>query len=151
MSCPHSGAVATVPRRVPRRAPRRALLTLALIVTAGVTSGGCFLLAAGAGAGAAVAYTNRGASGQVEGTVDAAFARAVAAFGTLDIKETGRSTENSGDTRRLIGTVGETEVTVELTRAGSTTTKADVVARRNVVEFDRELAKRVLEAVVSGR
>lgn len=125
----------------------RWLLT-ALLAAATVSSSGCFLVAAGAGAGAAVAYNNRGATVQMPGSVDAAFDRAVAAFGTNGITETGRATENSGNTRRLTGKTGETEVTVEIKRASDTTTDVEVVAKKNVVDYDKELAKRVLDAMV---
>lgn len=127
------------------RTPRLALyLTLA---AASLSSSGCFLVAAGAGAGAAVAYDKRGANAQIPGTVSATFDKAVAAFGANGVSETGRGTEKSGDVRTLSGKKGELEVTVELKRVSDNVTAVEVVAKKNVVEFDREVAKQVLDAI----
>jgi hypothetical protein len=127
----------------------RLLATVALAAAA-VTSSGCFLVAAGAGAGAgaAVAYTNRGATANIEGTVPAVFDKAVRAFGTLQVAETGRSTENSGDTQRLVGTLGEQEITVKVKRSSESVTALEVTAKKNVLDYDKDLAKRVLHAMM---
>jgi hypothetical protein len=127
------------------RRPLLLALTLGLALPA---LPGCFLVAAGAGAGAAVAYTNRGASANVPGTVDAAFERAVRAFGALSISETGRSTEDNGAMRRLIGRIGETEVTVDVRRESAEVAKVEVIARNNPVDYDKERAKEVLDRIV---
>ncbi|MCO4100529.1 MAG: hypothetical protein HEQ38_14300 [Gemmatimonas sp.] len=125
----------------------RLIATVALAAAA-VTSSGCFLVAAGAGAGAAVAYTNRGATANIEGTVPVVFDKAVRAFGTLQIAETGRATENSGDLQRLVGTLGEQEITVEVKRSSENVAAVEVTAKKNVVDYDKDLAKRVLDAMM---
>ncbi len=122
----------------------RALLALTLAATV-LASSGCFLVAAGAGAGAAVAYNNRGATAQLPLSVDAAFEKAVAAFGANGITETGRATENQGALRTLTGTRGDLEVTAELKRESDRVTAVEVIAKKNVVDYDRDFAKRVLE------
>ncbi|MEO7963272.1 MAG: DUF3568 family protein [Gemmatimonadaceae bacterium] len=109
---------------------------------------GCFLIAAGAGAAGAIAYTNRGATSDVAGTVDDVFGRAVSAFRGAGISETGRSSEDNGTKRKLVGSKGEQEVTVELTRSNGTTTKVEVVAKKNAVDYDKELAKDVLNRIL---
>ena len=127
---------------------RRLALSLVL-ATSPLAVGGCFLVAAGAGAAGAIAYTNRGATSVVAGTVDQAFDRAVAAFQQAGITETGRSTENSGQQRKLIGTKGEHEVTAELNRASDSTTKVEITARKSAVEYDKELAKDILNRILT--
>lgn len=127
---------------------RARTFVLSLVAAATLTSSGCFLVAAGAGAGAAIAYTQRGASGQVPGSVDDVFGKAASAFSQLGITETGRSTRDSGNSRTLVGKTGEQEVTVEMKRASEATTAVEVTAKKNVVEYDKELAKRVLDAMV---
>jgi hypothetical protein len=117
-----------------------------LLASVGVE--GCFLVAAGAGAGAAIAYTNRGAKSVVDGSVDQVFDRSAAAFQQVGITETGRGVEDSGAKRRLVGTKGETEVTVELTRESATTTSVEVVAKKNPVDYDKDFAKTVLTRIV---
>ena len=125
-------------------------LTLSLVLAASsLLSGGCFLVAAGAGAAGAIAYTNRGATSAVAGTVDQVFQRASAAFQQAGITETGRSTENSGQLRKLIGTKGEYEVTAEITRSTDSTTKVEITARKSAVEYDKEMAKDVLNRILT--
>jgi hypothetical protein len=121
---------------------------LALALTP-VTVSGCFLVAAGAGAAGAIAFTNRGAQSDVAGSVDEVFARATTAFEGAGIRETGRSTEESGTKRRLVGSKGELEVTVELERSTSTTTRVEVIARKSAVEYDKDLAKDVLGRILA--
>lgn len=109
---------------------------------------GCFLVAAGAGAAGAIAYTNRGASSDVSGSVDDVFGRAVSAFQGAGISETGRSSEDNGAKRKLVGAKGEQEVTVELNRSTASTTKVEVIAKKNAVDYDKELAKDVLNRIL---
>ena len=125
-------------------------LALSLVLAASpLAAGGCFLVAAGAGAAGAIAYTNRGATSVVAGTVDQVFDRAAKAFQQAGISETGRSTENSGRERKLIGTKGEYEVTAELNRSTDSTTKVEITARKNTVEYDKELAKDILNRILT--
>ena len=125
-------------------------LALSLVLAASpLAAGGCFLVAAGAGAASAVAYTNRGATSVVAGSVNQVFDRAAAAFQQAGISETGRSTENNGQQRKLIGTKGEYEVTAELNRATDSTTKVEITARKSAVEYDKELAKDILTRILT--
>lgn len=128
--------------------PRHIALRFFLLVTP-VAVSGCFLAAAGAGAVGAIAYTNRGASSDVAGTVDQVFDRAVTAFGQNGVAETGRSTEDNGIKRRLVGRKGEQEVTVDLQRDTDATTKVEVIAKKNAVDYDKELAKTILNAILA--
>ena len=127
---------------------RRLVLSLVL-ATSPLAAGGCFLVAAGAGAAGAVAYTNRGATSVMTGTVDQVFDRAAVAFQQAAITETGRSTEDSGRQRKIIGTKGEYEVTAELNRTTDSTTKVEITARKSAVEYDKELAKDILQRILA--
>ena len=129
---------------------RRLALSLILAASSFV-AGGCFLVAAGAGAAGAIAYTNRGATSVVAGTVDQVFNRAGAAFQQSGITESGRSTEESGTLRKLIGTKGEYEVTAELNRSTDSTTKVEITARKSAVEYDKELAKDILNRILTTK
>jgi hypothetical protein len=81
--------------------------------------------------------------------VDQVFDRAVGAFGQNGVAETGRSTEDNGIKRRLVGQKGEQEVTVELERASDAITRVEVIAKKNAVEYDKELAKTILNAILA--
>jgi len=129
---------------------RRLALSLVLAAST-LAAGGCFLVAAGAGAAGAVAYTNRGATSVVAGTVDQVFDRSAAAFQQAGITETGRTTENSGRERKLIGTKGEYEVTAELHRSTDSTTKVEITARKSAVEYDKEMAKDILHRLLTSQ
>jgi hypothetical protein len=127
----------------------RHLALYALVVASPLAFSGCFLVAAGAGAAGAIAYTNRGASSNVSGNIDAVFDRSVTAFAAAGVRETGRSTEDSGAKRRLTGAKGEQEVIVELERDGDATTKVEVIARKNAVDYDKTLAEDVLHRIIA--
>jgi hypothetical protein len=125
-------------------------LALRLILAASpFVAGGCFLVAAGAGAAGAIAYTNRGATSNVPGTVDQVFDRTTTAFKAAGVAETGRSTANNGEQRRLVGTKGEYEVTAEINRSNDTTAKVEVTAKKSAVEYDKEMAKDVLNRILA--
>lgn len=118
---------------------------LALLLAAPLS--GC-LVAAAAGAGAAVYLTSRGASSIVQGTVDDVYGRAEDAFRQLGIGETGNSTERNGDERKLFGSRGEMTIVVEMSRESASSTKVEVTARRSAVEYDREFARDILTRIV---
>ena len=127
----------------------RRLVWSLILAASPLAAGGCFLVAAGAGAAGAIAYTNRGATAVVAGTVDYTFDRTVAAFQQAGISETGRSSANSGRQRKLIGTKGEYEVTAELNHSSDSTTKVEITASKSAVEYNKEMAKDILNRIVS--
>lgn len=129
----------------------RGLALSLLLATTTLAAGGCFIVAAGAGAAGAIAYTNRGATSVVAGSVDQVFDRAGAAFQQAGVTETGRSTEDSGRQRKLVGTKGEYEVTADLNRSTDSTTKIEITARKSAVEYDKELAKDILNRILTNR
>ena len=51
--------------------------------------------------------------------------------------------------RSLIGTKGEYEVTAELNRSTDSTTKVEVTAKKSAVEYDKEIAKDVLNRILT--
>ena len=128
----------------------RSLAVSLILAASPLAVSGCFLVAAGAGAAGAIAYTNRGATSVVTGNVDQVFDRAAAAFQQAGITETGRSTENSGGQRKLIGTKGEYEVTAELNRSTDSTTKVEITAKKSAVEYDKEMAKDILNRMLAA-
>ena len=129
---------------------RRLVLSLVLAASP-LAAGGCFLVAAGAGAAGAIAYTNRGATSVVAGAVNPVFDRAVVAFQQAGITETGRSTADNGVQRKLIGTKGEYEVTAELNRTTDSTTKVEITASKSAIEYDKEMAKDILNRIVTAK
>ena len=128
--------------------PVRALRWVLLAVLA-TSAPACLAAAAAAGAGGAIAWTQRGASSSVSGSVDQVYGRAEAVFRDMGITQTGQSSGDQGAERSLKGTREDTEVTVEIERESASTSKVEVYARRNTVEFDRGYARDVLTRIVN--
>jgi 6-phosphogluconate dehydrogenase (decarboxylating) len=111
--------------------------------------GGCAAVAAGAGAAAAIAYSERGVSSKVEGSPAQVFQRSQAVFRDLGITETGHEMGDTGSEHELKGRRGDLEVTVDMHRENDTLTSVDVYAQKSAVEFDRDYARQVLEAIIA--
>jgi hypothetical protein len=121
-------------------------MCLALVIAAAPA---CAAALVGAGAAGAVAWTDRGAESTVNGTVDATYNRTMAVFQQMGIAQTGQKSEDNGTERTLMGTRGDTEVTVTLHERQATTTKVEVTARRNMVDYDKNMAKDVLTNIIN--
>jgi hypothetical protein len=125
-------------------APAKWALALALILP--VT--GCVAAAAAAGAGAGIYLTSRGAESIVESSVDQVAARARAVMAEEGIVPDESSMEKGGDKREFKGKKGDLDVTIEIERKSSTTTRVEVAARENLAEWDKEYAQQLLSRIV---
>jgi hypothetical protein len=108
----------------------------------------CAAALVGAGAAGAIGWTERGAQTTVNGTVDQNWSRAVATFQAMGITQTDTKTESDGD-RSLMGMKGDKMVTVSFKPAAGTTTHLEVTARKNEVQYDRDMAKEILTNIVN--
>lgn len=111
---------------------------------------GCIAAAAAAGAGGAVYVTSRGAESVVEGQPDGLAPRIRSALEQHEVTITDTSMEDGGDKQTWEGTAGELTVNVTAERESPTTTKVEVTARKNVADWDKELAQRILRDIVGG-
>jgi hypothetical protein len=125
--------------------PMRWFLALGLVLP---MTGCVAAAAAAAGAGAGVYLTSRGAESLVESSVDQVAARARAVMTEEGIVPDESSVENGGDKRELKGKKGDLDVTIEIERKSSSTTRVEVTARKNLAEWDKEYAQRVLSKIV---
>jgi len=124
------------------------------LLLAGLAGGlpGCLAAgAAAAGAGTGVYLTSRGAESIVDGPVDQVEKRARAVLEQEGVNVTGTQTENSGDKRELKGTKGDLEITVTMERQDAKTTKTEVSARKNLVQWDKDYAQQVLGKIVKHK
>jgi len=119
-------------------------------VMAGLGSGCVAAAAAGAGAGGGIYFTSRGVGSQVNGSVDEVAARAQSVLASEGVAITDTKTEASGDKRVFQGKKNDLDVSVELERQGPTATKAEVSARKNLVEWDKDYAQKVMDRIVKG-
>ena len=116
-------------------------VTLVLVL---LTAGGC-LAAAGAGLGAGIYLSDRGAESLVASPIDRTYAAAQQAFREMGISEEKTVTEPSE--RQLDGKRGDKNIKVTLKSEG-TSTRVEVVASEDMVVWDKELAREVLERIV---
>lgn len=122
---------------------------LVLMAAVAATTSGCVAAAAAAGAGGAVYATTRGAEAMVEGQPDGLASRIRSALGEHQVTITDTSVEDGGDKQTWEGTAGELTVNVTAERESPTTTKVEVTARKNVADWDKELAERILRDIVA--
>jgi hypothetical protein len=113
-----------------------------------LSSAGC-IAAAGAGLGAGIYLSDRGAESLVTSPVDRTFAASQQAFREMGISEQNTSSETEGDTeeRQLNGKQGDKNIKVTLRTEGEGT-RVEVVASEDMVVWDKDLARDVLERIV---
>ena len=113
--------------------------------------GGCVAAAAAAaGAGTGIYLTSRGVASVVNGSVEDVAARARSAMDAEGITITQTKTEAEGDKRSFQGKKDDLDISVELERKTPSTTKAEVTARKNVAEWDKDYARKLLDRIVKG-
>jgi hypothetical protein len=123
----------------------------ALVASLIAPAAGCVAAAAaGAGAGSAIYLTTRGAGSTVNGSVDDVAARTRSVLDKEGITITETKNESEGDHRTFKGTKGDLDVSVDLERQSPTTTKAEVSARKNLAEWDKQYAQSLLNKIVKG-
>lgn len=123
------------------------MLKLALVVALALPSTAC-LAAAAAGAAGGIYFTTRGAESIVQGPIDEVTARAASVMEEMQIVKDGESTERGGDKRELKGKQGDLDVTIQLERESSATTRVEVTARRDLARWDKEYAEQILRRIV---
>jgi hypothetical protein len=122
----------------------------ALSAGAAVTTGGCVLAAAGAGAGGAVYVGDRGVESVVAAPVEKVYGATRTAFRDLGITESKTSNEQDGgvEKRVVAGSITDREVTASLKTQGSGT-HVEVIVKKTAVTWDKDFARKVLEKVVA--
>jgi hypothetical protein len=100
----------------------------------------CASSTTGPGAGAA--------EGTVKGSVDDINQKAQSVFQQMNIQTTASSIENSGNERRLVGKMGDSNITVQIDKADNATSNVKVDASKNVVSGQQDIAKNILSKIV---
>ncbi len=122
------------------------LVSAALLLSA---SGCLTAAAAGAGTVAGIKYTDRGAKGDVKGSVDQVAQRAANAFQEMGIVTTETKVEDGGTTRVLGGRRGDLSVETTITARGNHLTHVEVIAQKSMVKWNKDYAKDVLQHIVA--
>jgi len=112
---------------------------------------GCFLAAAGAGAGGAIYVTERGVEAVVPASVDRASSATRQAFDQLKIHQTkSESEEREGvEQRHVEGSVRDRDVSVTLKPEGTGSARVQVVAKTSAVTWDKDFARTILDEIVA--
>lgn len=129
---------------------RRRLIWGPLAMLAVLGGVGCVAAAAGAGAGTGIYLTSRGAKGVVNGSVSDVTGHARTVLESNGIEVSASSTEKKGDQQELEGKKGDLDIKVTLEKESATTTRAEVSARKNLVEWDKDYAKELLNQIVKA-
>lgn len=122
---------------------------LLLVLSLAFAGSGCVAAAAAAGAGAGIYLTNQGAESMVSAPIAQVADRARIVMQQMDIAPTGTQMNGDGSERELKGKTGDTEVTVELESQDDGTTRVEVTARDNLVNYDKDLARDIVQRIVS--
>jgi hypothetical protein len=112
---------------------------------------GCVAAAAAAGAGTGIYLTTRGAESTVNGSVSEVATRARAVFKTEGVTLDATSMESGGDTREIKGKKGDLDIAVSMERETPTMTKTAVTARKNLAEWDKDYAQRIMDKIIKSR
>ena len=120
----------------------------ALVLALALPSVGCMAAAAAAGAGAGVYLTTRGAESFVEGSLENVSDRAKAVMAEEGIALNESDSKEDGEKLELTGKKGDLDVSIELDREDSNTTKVEVSARENLAEWDKDYAQKLLSKII---
>jgi hypothetical protein len=120
----------------------------ALVLALALPTTACMAGAAAAGAGAGIYLTSRGAESIVQGSLESVSDRAKAVMAEEGITLQESDSKEDGEKLELSGKKGDLDVSIELDREDSNTTKVEVSARKNVAEWDKEYAQRVLSKII---
>src|SRR5919108_5165934 len=127
---------------------RMAPISWALVLGLMLPVAGCAAGAAAAGAGAGIYLTSRGAESLVESSIDQVATRARAVMSEEAIVPEASNVEQGGDKRELKGKKGDLDITINLEKKSSSTTRIEVSARKNAVEWDKDYAQQLLSRII---
>jgi hypothetical protein len=131
------------------RSNRKWMGTVVTVALCGLLTA-CVVAAAGAGAGGGYYFTSRGVGSSVQGSIDDVAARAQSVLAEEQIAIQTSNSENGGDKREFGGKKNDLDVKIELERRGPNEVKAEIMARKNIVEWDKDYAQRLMDKLVKG-
>ncbi len=130
----------------PHKDNYRSLLLLSLL---GGSLTGCAAAPFGAASAVGgVAYTDRGAEGDVKGDVEQVNRQATQALKSMGIQITGSELKSSGREQSISGKAGGTDVSVKMTQASAGTTHIEVIAKESTLRWNKYYAKEILAKIV---
>jgi hypothetical protein len=129
---------------------RRQSIGVLLQVIFSLSLAGCAAAAVGAaGVVGGIEYTDRGAKGDVKGSVQQVNQQAKTALKEMHIHVTGNEMKGSGKEQDLSGKSGSTDISVSMTQAAADTTHVEVVARESTIKWNKDYAKQILAKIIN--
>lgn len=110
---------------------------------------GCAVAAIGAGAGGGIAFTERGARGDVKGKIEHVNEQAKAVLQEMNIQLTGNSMKDSGKEETLSGRTGGTEISVDMSQSTLDMTHIEVIVKEGTLKWNKDYAQKVLSKIVN--
>jgi len=127
-------------------------LTTALLLSITPVAAGCAAAAvAGAGAATGIYLTTRGAEGVVDGDLRTVTGRTEAVMRDLGLRVTERKIEYDDNEVEFKAKTDDLDVSIDLEAESARTTRVQVEARRNLVEWDKDYAQMVIRRIVAKR
>ena len=119
----------------------------AAVLFAFATSG-CVAAAAAAGAGAGIYRTGQGAESVVPAPIAQVADRSRIVMQQMNIAPAGMAMNGDGSQRELKGRTGDTDISIKLAAQSDSTTGIEVTARDNLVNYDKDLAREIVQRIV---
>jgi hypothetical protein len=120
---------------------------LAIAAVSALFAAGCVTTSSGGGYSVS---RSGGVETTIERPIDQVAASVQAAFAAEGIEVTETKNKTEGDQRQVKGKKGDLDVNVELSYNGAASTKADVTVRKNVVTYEKDYARHILDLIVKG-
>jgi hypothetical protein len=105
--------------------------------------------AAGAGTIAGVEYSNRGAKGELKGSLENVDRRAKEVFEKSGIVTTEVKVTDGGEKRVLGGRKGDLNIQVDMTPTSPNVTHVEVIAQKSAVQWDKDYAKSLMQKIAA--
>ena len=123
-------------------------LSAPLAIAMIVSLSGCAAAAVGAaGAAGGIAYTDRGAKGDLKGDPSQINQNAKKVFQDMNIHVTDTSSSKAGKERSLEGKSGTMDVSVDMEQQTSGLTHVEVVAKEGTLKWNKDYARDVLAKI----
>ncbi len=130
-----------------RSLPSRLFFVSALALAPFAASGCLTAAAAGAGTIAGIEYTDRGAKGDLKGSVEEVAHHADTVFRDSGIRTTETKSEKGGTERVLGGKRGDLDVKVTMKATADNITHVEVIAQKNIVQWNKDYSRQILEKI----
>jgi hypothetical protein len=121
----------------------------AAIVSLLAVAGCATAVGAGAGAATAIAYSDRGAKGEIQGDVERTRKTTELVFKEMGIHLTDTAMKDQGREQELKGNSSSGNITVTITPSGRGVSHIEVIARERTLKWNKDYAKTILSKIAS--